>query len=159
MNMYDLSRSSRYKSSYISYALNKAKATTALTHSINQFVVHFLLKIINGKIEGFETCADINAPAGPLAFLMLNFWIPRIPCNSLKPASGTLELPVTNCRNAAFSLRVRANNMFQNQPISLCSLNKDTHQREGTHAHTYTQRHMRRTFISRTITIVVSVFL
>ena len=106
--MYDLSRSSRYKSSYISYALNKAKATTALTHSINQFVVHFLLKIINGKIEGFETCADINAPAGPLAFLMLNFWIPRIPCNSLEPASGTLELHVTNCRTAAFSLRVRA---------------------------------------------------
>ena len=29
--------------------------------------------------------------------------IPVMPCRALKPSRGTLELPVTNCRNEAYS--------------------------------------------------------
>lgn len=45
--------------------------------------------------------------SSPATFTMLNFVSPRIPCKTENPYNGTLELPVTNYKNSAFSVEFK----------------------------------------------------
>lgn len=41
---------------------------------------------------------------------MLNFWGPLNPFNALNPSGGTLEVPVTNCKNEVLKLISKLSN-------------------------------------------------
>ena len=55
-----------------------------------------------------------------------NFWMPFMPSSAVKPWRGTLEVPVTNCRNLARSAWSKERRALQNHWIYDTSGEKHT---------------------------------
>lgn len=51
----------------------------------------------------YQVCADGNLSVDRSSRCIWNFCVPFIPSSAAKPCKGTLDVPVTNCKNFARS--------------------------------------------------------
>lgn len=65
----------------------------------------------------YHVCADGSLSVDLSSLCIWNFCVPFIPSKAEKPCKGTLDVPVTNCKNLALSAWSKDRNARQNHWI------------------------------------------
>lgn len=79
------------------------------------------------ELTAYHVCADGRRSVDRSSRCIWNFWIPFIPSNAANPCSGTLDVPVTNCKNLARSAWSKLRSARQNHWIYTRGKDRKTH--------------------------------